>query len=85
MTRRTGKLLWSYDPKVPRETAVKACCDAVNRGVAAWGDKLFVGTLDGRLIALDRNTGTRAVERRSRSTSPSPIRSPARRASSTAR
>lgn len=54
---RTGKLLWSYDPEVPRETLVKACCDAVNRGVAAWGDRLFVGTLDGRLIAIDRKTG----------------------------
>ena len=53
----TGKMLWSYDPKVPRETLVKACCDAVNRGVAAWGNKLFVGTLDGRLVALDRGTG----------------------------
>lgn len=53
----TGKPLWSYDPEVPRETLVKACCDAVNRGVAAWGDRLFVGTLDGRLIALDRKTG----------------------------
>lgn len=54
---RTGRPLWAFDPKVPRETVVKACCDAVNRGVAAWGDKLFVGTLDGRLIALDRATG----------------------------
>ena len=54
---RTGKPLWSYDPQVPRETLVKACCDAVNRGVAAWGSRLFVGTLDGRLIALDRKTG----------------------------
>jgi alcohol dehydrogenase (cytochrome c)/quinohemoprotein ethanol dehydrogenase len=54
---RTGKPLWSYDPEVPRETLVKACCDAVNRGVAAWGDRLFVGTLDGRLVALDRATG----------------------------
>ena len=54
---RTGRLLWSYDPKVPRETLVKACCDAVNRGVAAWGNKIFVGTLDGRLIALDAATG----------------------------
>ena len=53
----TGAPLWSYDPKVPGETAVKACCDVVNRGLAAWGDKLFLGTLDGRLIALDRNTG----------------------------
>ena len=53
----TGKLLWDYDPQVPGETAVKACCDVVNRGLAAWGDKLFLGTLDGRLIALDRATG----------------------------
>lgn len=54
---RSGKLLWSYDPEVPRETLVKACCDAVNRGVAAWGDKLFVGTLDGRLLAINRKSG----------------------------
>lgn len=53
----TGKLIWEYDPKVPGETAVKACCDVVNRGMGAWGDKLFYGTLDGRLIALDRTTG----------------------------
>jgi quinohemoprotein ethanol dehydrogenase len=53
----TGALLWEYDPQVPGETAVKACCDVVNRGMAAWGDRLFLGTLDGRLIALDRATG----------------------------
>lgn len=53
----SGKLLWEYDPKVPGETAVKACCDVVNRGVAAWGDRLYLGTLDGRLVALDRATG----------------------------
>lgn len=53
----SGKPLWSYDPKVDGETAVKACCDVVNRGVAVWGDKLFVGALDGRLIALDKNSG----------------------------
>jgi alcohol dehydrogenase (cytochrome c)/quinohemoprotein ethanol dehydrogenase len=53
----TGKPLWEYDPKVPGQTAVKACCDVVNRGLGAWGDSLFLGTLDGRLISLDRNTG----------------------------
>jgi quinohemoprotein ethanol dehydrogenase len=42
---------------VPGEKAVNACCDVVNRGVALWGDKLFVGTIDGRLIALDRLSG----------------------------
>ena len=54
----TGEELWSYDPQVPGETAVKACCDVVNRGLAAWGDGLFLGTLDGRLVKLDRDTGT---------------------------
>ena len=54
----TGKLLWSYDPKVPRETLVRVCCDAVNRGVALYGDKVFVAALDGRLIALNAKTGT---------------------------
>ncbi len=53
----TGKPLWDFDPEVPGETGVKACCDVVNRGLAAWGDKLFFGTLDGRLIALDRESG----------------------------
>ena len=53
----TGEPLWDYDPEVPGETGVKACCDVVNRGVAAWGTSLFLGTLDGRLVALDRDTG----------------------------
>jgi quinohemoprotein ethanol dehydrogenase len=45
----TGKVLWRYDPKVPGEWAVKACCDVVNRGVAFWNGKVYVGTVDGRL------------------------------------
>jgi len=53
----SGKLRWEYDPKVPREAGVKLCCDVVNRGLAAWGDRLYLGALDGRLIALDRGTG----------------------------
>ncbi|PSO09876.1 PQQ-dependent dehydrogenase, methanol/ethanol family [Sphingobium sp. AEW4] len=53
----SGKLLWSYDPKVPREWAVNACCDVVNRGVAVADGRVFVGTLDGRLVALDAATG----------------------------
>ncbi|MDC8755353.1 PQQ-dependent dehydrogenase, methanol/ethanol family [Erythrobacter sp. sf7] len=59
----TGAKLWEYDPQVPGETAVKACCDVVNRGLAAWGDKLFLGTLDGRLVAIDRETGKVAWEK----------------------
>ena len=69
----TGEKLWSYDPKVPPEWAVNACCDVVNRGVAAWRGKVFVGTLDGRLVALDASTGkavweTLTIDRRKRYT-----------------
>lgn len=53
----TGQLLWNFDPQVPGGWAVHACCDVVNRGVAAWEGKIFVGTLDGRLIALDAANG----------------------------
>ena len=53
----TGALRWSYDPAVPRELGVRGCCDVVNRGVAAWQGKIFVGTFDGRLVALDARTG----------------------------
>ena len=55
---KTGALKWSYDPEVPRETLVKACCDAVNRGVALYGDKAFVATLDGYLVALNQKDGS---------------------------
>ncbi|MEN9719086.1 MAG: hypothetical protein RIQ99_1964, partial [Pseudomonadota bacterium] len=60
---KTGALKWSYDPKVPRDTLVRACCDAVNRGVALYGDKVYVGTLDGRLVALDQKSGKVAFEK----------------------
>ena len=53
----TGALIWSYDPKVPKVWGVNACCDVVNRGVALWHGKVYVGALDGRLIALDAATG----------------------------
>jgi len=53
----TGSLLWSYDPKVPKAWGVNACCDVVNRGVAIWHGKVYVGTLDGRLIALRASDG----------------------------
>jgi len=55
---KTGKNLWTYDPKVPRARAYFICCDVVNRGVALYHGKVYVGTLDGRLIALDEKSGT---------------------------
>ncbi len=54
---RTGAEKWRYDPRVPGRYGVNACCDVVNRGMAAWGDKVYFGTIDGRLIALDRDSG----------------------------
>jgi PQQ-dependent dehydrogenase (methanol/ethanol family) len=53
----SGRLLWTHDPQVPGEWGVNACCDVVNRGVAAWNGRIYVGTLDGRLVALDAATG----------------------------
>ncbi len=54
---KTGKLLWKFDPQVPGETGIKGCCDVVNRGVAAWKGRIYLGAYDGRLIALDAKTG----------------------------
>ncbi len=59
---KTGELIWSYDPKVPKEWGAKACCDVVNRGVAVWKGRVYVGTIDGRLIALDAVTGEVAFD-----------------------
>ena len=71
----TGRQLWRYDPEVPREWAVNVCCGEVNRGVAAWNGKIYVGTLDGRLVALDAATGKEVCGRSSRSTAASATRS----------
>jgi len=57
LNAKTGAKLWEYDPKVPRSWAKKLCCDVVNRGVAVWDGKVYVGTLDGYLVALDAATG----------------------------
>ena len=53
----TGKVLWTYDPKIPLEWARLACCGPVSRGLAAWHGKIIVAALDGRLIALDAKSG----------------------------
>jgi quinohemoprotein ethanol dehydrogenase len=54
---RTGKVIWAYDPEVPGKFGQKACCDVVNRGVAVYKGKVYVGVIDGRLIALDAAQG----------------------------
>ena len=54
---KTGDLLWTHDPQVERAWANNACCDVVNRGVALYENSIFFGTIDGRLISLDKDTG----------------------------
>src|SRR3981189_1504378 len=54
---RTGKRIWTYDPEVPRQGGYKGCCDVVNRGVALYKGKVFVGSYDGRLGAIAAATG----------------------------
>ncbi|HKV06241.1 MAG TPA: PQQ-dependent dehydrogenase, methanol/ethanol family [Candidatus Acidoferrales bacterium] len=54
---RTGKELWSFDPKSDLRVNREACCDEVNRGVAVWKGKVYVASFDGRLFALDAATG----------------------------
>ena len=55
---KTGNELWKFDPKVPKDHAKYVCCDVVNRGVALYKGHVYVGTLDGRLIALEGKTGS---------------------------
>jgi quinohemoprotein ethanol dehydrogenase len=60
---RTGQKLWTFDPGVDRSIGYRGCCDVVNRGVALWKGRVYVGAYDGRLIALDAATGKVVWER----------------------
>jgi len=54
---RTGAVRWRHDPAVPKGHSKYVCCGIVNRGVALYRGRVYVGTIDGRLIALDERTG----------------------------
>jgi quinohemoprotein ethanol dehydrogenase len=56
----TGKQLWQYNAKVPGEWLRNVCCGNVNRGIAAYNGKIYMGTLDARLVAIDAKTGKEA-------------------------
>ena len=60
---RTGKKIWTYDPGVDREAGYKGCCDVVNRGVALYKGKVYVGAYDGKLHAIDAVTGQKVWEK----------------------
>jgi alcohol dehydrogenase (cytochrome c) len=52
---KTGRVFWIYRHNLPPD--IKPCCGSVNRGVAVLGNRVFFGTLDGQLIALDAKSG----------------------------
>jgi glucose dehydrogenase len=52
---RSGKRLWEYEARLPDD--IRPCCDVVNRGPAIYGDKIFFGTLDASIVALNKDTG----------------------------
>jgi quinohemoprotein ethanol dehydrogenase len=62
---RTGKEKWRWDPEVNRKaTGDKMCCGVVNRGLALYHNKVYVPVNDGRLEALDAETGKPVWETR---------------------
>ena len=69
---KTGRVYWIFRHNLPAD--IKPCCGSVNRGVAVLGDRVFYGTLDGQLIALDGRPGARSGETRSRRITPTGIR-----------
>lgn len=59
---RSGKVKWQWDPALVRggleALGPRPCCGPVNRGVALYDGKVYMGLLDGRLVALDADAGT---------------------------
>jgi len=53
----TGKVVWKYVPTLSPVTLRTVCCDVVNRGVALYGDMVYLATLDNHVTALDAMTG----------------------------
>jgi alcohol dehydrogenase (cytochrome c) len=58
----TGEVKWAYTPELNEDLVARQTHSPYNRGIAAGHGNLYVGTMDGRLIALDMNTGTPAWE-----------------------
>ena len=52
---KTGAKLWQHDARLPE--GILPCCDVINRGAAIYGDNIYFGTLDARIVALNRHTG----------------------------
>jgi quinohemoprotein ethanol dehydrogenase len=59
---KTGEQLWQYNAQTDGAWLRNVCCGNVNRGVAAYDGKIYMGTLDARLVAVDAKTGKPAWE-----------------------
>jgi quinohemoprotein ethanol dehydrogenase len=59
---KTGVEKWRYDPMVPKDFRRRVCCGPINRGVAVYQGKVYVGTLDGRLVAINAGSGEKVWE-----------------------
>jgi quinohemoprotein ethanol dehydrogenase len=55
---KTGRQLWQYDAKTPEHAGPKIRAAWGSRGIAWWNGKIYLGTADGRLIAIDSRTGS---------------------------
>ena len=51
----TGRIFWTYNHN--NAQTARVCCGRVNRGLGILGDTLFMGTIDGRLLAINAKTG----------------------------
>ena len=57
---RNGKLLWEFDPEVAKEIAdnnMRRVFWGNSRGLSTYGDKLYIATWDGRIVAINRKNG----------------------------
>lgn len=61
LNARTGEVVWRFQRGLD-DSKLPLCCGAFNRGVAIMDNRVFVGTLDSYLIALDATTGERLWE-----------------------
>ncbi len=59
---KTGRVRWRFDPKVRLDRMRNSWAAHSNRGLAVWGGKVFVGTGDCRLVAIDAASGEKTWE-----------------------
>ena len=81
-TSKTGKILWQYKANLDQKINT-VCCGWLSRGVALGDGKVFIGQLDGKLVALDQKTG-KVVWKTQVATGRTATRSPTRRSTTTA-